>query len=44
MNTDQAGNDPAIVKLFARLGGEVTEEMAKNTQNNKEIKCITIRC
>ena len=30
-----AGNDPAIVKLFARLGGEVTEEMAKNTQNNK---------
>ena len=29
------GNDPAIVKLFARLGGEVTEEMAKNTQNNK---------
>ena len=29
-----AGNDPAMIKFFARLGQEVTEEMAKNTQNN----------
>jgi len=33
MNTE-AGNIPAVVKLFARLGSEVTEDMAKNTQNN----------
>ena len=30
----EAGNHPAVVKLFSRLGQEVTEEMAKNTQNN----------
>ena len=29
-----AGNNPAVIKMFARLGQEVTEEMAKNTQNN----------
>jgi hypothetical protein len=33
MNTS-AGNHPAVVKLFARLGAEVTEDMAKNTQNS----------
>lgn len=33
MNTS-AGNHPAVVKLFARLGKEVTEDMAQNTQNN----------
>ena len=33
MNTE-AGNHPAVVKLFARLGKEVTEDMAQNTQNN----------
>ena len=33
MNTE-AGNNPAVVKMFARLGAEVTEDMAKNTQNN----------
>jgi len=31
----EAGNHPAVVKLFARLGEDITEEMAKNTQNNK---------
>jgi len=34
MNTE-AGNHPAVIKLFARLGQEVTEEMSKNTQNNR---------
>ena len=34
MNTE-AGNHPAVIKLFARLGQEVTEDMAKNTQNNR---------
>ena len=29
-----AGNNPAVIKMFARLGAEVTEDMAKNTQNN----------
>ena len=33
MNTE-AGNNPAVIKMFARLGAEVTEDMAKNTQNN----------
>ena len=33
MNTE-AGNNPAVVKMFARLGAEVTEDMAKNTQHN----------
>ena len=33
MNTT-AGNNPAVVKLFARLGAEVTEDMTQNTQNN----------
>ena len=33
MNTS-AGNHPAVVKLFARLGAEVTEDMTQNTQNN----------
>jgi len=34
MNTE-AGNHPAVIKLFARLGKDVTEDMAKNTQNNR---------
>ena len=33
MNTE-AGNHPAVIKLFARLGEDVTEDMAKNTNNN----------
>jgi len=33
MNTT-AGNHPAVIKLFARLGAEVTEDMTQNTQNN----------
>jgi len=31
----EAGNHPSVVKLFARLGEDITEDMAKNTQNNK---------
>jgi len=34
MNTE-AGNHPALIRMFAKLGGEVTEDMAKNTQNNR---------
>lgn len=30
----EAGNHPAVIRLFARLGEDVTEDMAKNTQNN----------
>ena len=30
----EAGNIPAVVKMFARLGKDVTEDMAQNTQNN----------
>ena len=30
----EAGNHPAVVRLFARLGEDVTEDMAQNTQNN----------
>ena len=33
MNTE-VGNNPALIKMFARLGAEVTEDMAQNTQNN----------
>ena len=33
MNTE-VGNNPALIKMFARLGKEVTEDMAQNTQNN----------
>lgn len=33
MNTS-AGNHPAVVKLFARLGAEITEDMAQNTQRS----------
>jgi hypothetical protein len=33
MNTE-VGNNPAVIKLFARLGKDVTEDMAQNTQNN----------
>ena len=33
MNSE-AGNNPAVIKLFARLGAEVTEDMTQNTQNN----------
>ena len=33
MNTE-AGNHPAVVRLFARLGKDITEDMAQNTQNN----------
>jgi len=29
-----AGNHPAVVKMFARLGKEITEDMAKNTQTS----------
>jgi len=34
MNTS-AGNHPAVVKLFAKLGKEITEDMAQNTANNR---------
>ena len=30
----ELGNNPALIKMFARLGKEVTEDMAQNTQNN----------
>ena len=30
----EAGNHPAVIRLFSRLGKEVTEEMSKHTQNN----------
>ena len=30
----EAGNNPAVVKFFARIGKDITEDMAKNTQNN----------
>tara|TARA_R100001082_G_scaffold111005_2_gene92835 strand:- start:130 stop:972 length:843 start_codon:yes stop_codon:yes gene_type:complete len=33
LNTE-LGNNPALIKMFARLGKEVTEDMAQNTQNN----------
>ena len=33
MNTE-AGNHPAVIRLFARLGKDITEDMAQNTQNN----------
>jgi hypothetical protein len=33
MNTS-AGNHPAVIKLFSKLGAEVTEDMTQNTQNN----------
>jgi len=33
MNTS-AGNHPAVIKLFSRLGAEITEDMTQNTQNN----------
>ena len=32
--TTEAGNHPAVIKMFARLGEDITEDMAKNTQNN----------
>lgn len=35
LNNSSAGNNPAVIKFFARLGAEVTEDMAKNTQNNR---------
>ena len=34
VSNSSAGNNPAVIKFFARLGAEVTEDMAKNTQNN----------
>ncbi len=34
LNTE-AGNHPAVVRLFSRLGKDVTEDMAKNTANNR---------
>ena len=34
MNTS-AGNHPAVVKLFSKLGKEITEDMAQNTANNR---------
>ena len=30
----ELGNNPALIKMFARLGKEVTEDIAQNTQNN----------
>jgi hypothetical protein len=30
----EAGNNPAVIRLFARLGEDVTEDMAQNTKNN----------
>ena len=30
----EVGNNPAVIKMFARLGKDVTEDMAQNTQNN----------
>lgn len=30
-----AGNNPAVIRFFAKLGAEVTEDMAQNTQNNR---------
>jgi len=33
MNTEM-GNHPAVIKMFSRLGKEITEDMAQNTQNN----------
>jgi len=35
ISNTSAGNNPAVIKFFARLGQEVTEDMAKNTQNNR---------
>lgn len=35
INNSPAGNNPAVIRFFARLGQEVTEDMAKNTQNNR---------
>ena len=34
MNTS-AGNHPAVIRMFAKLGKEVTEDMAQNTANNR---------
>ena len=34
LSTTEAGNHPAVIKMFARLGEDITEDMAKNTQNN----------
>ena len=30
----EAGNIPSVIKFFAKIGADVTEDMAKNTQNN----------
>ena len=35
ITNSSAGNNPAVIRFFARLGQEVTEDMAKNTQNNR---------
>ena len=35
ITNSSAGNNPAVIRFFARLGEEVTEDMAKNTQNNR---------
>jgi hypothetical protein len=35
MTNTSAGNNPAVIRFFAKLGSEVTEDMAKNTQNNR---------
>jgi len=35
IQNSNAGNNPAVIKFFARLGQEITEDMAKNTQNNR---------
>jgi hypothetical protein len=34
MDMEKQVTYPAVIKMFARLGSEVTEDMAKNTQNN----------
>tara|TARA_A100001015_G_scaffold305295_1_gene397814 strand:+ start:1446 stop:2255 length:810 start_codon:yes stop_codon:yes gene_type:complete len=35
ITNSSAGNNPAVIRFFARLGQEVTEDMAQNTQNNR---------
>mgnify|MGYP003137806256 FL=1 len=34
VNNTSAGNDPAVIRMFARIGETITEDMAQNTQNN----------
>lgn len=34
INNTSAGNDPAVIRMFAKIGESITEDMAQNTQNN----------